>query len=76
MYTKIPPSRLLGGFSIPFCELGLRLRLVAFFSFVKPFADIVGDYAAKTERRNERTMSSIAYTPPFLASLEEATDKV
>ena len=44
---KSPQVASWGDFLSLFCELGLRLRLVAFFSFVKPFADIVGDYASQ-----------------------------
>ena len=39
-----PPSDHLGGFSVPILQAGTRPRLVAFFSSVKPFAEIVADY--------------------------------
>ena len=39
-----PPRFQLGGFSVPIVQAGLKPRLVAFFSSVKPFAEIVADY--------------------------------
>ena len=47
VHENPPKSPPWGDFLSLFCELGLRLRLVAFFSLVKPFADIIGDYASQ-----------------------------
>ena len=43
-HTKSPQVRTLGAFLFPLCRQGLTPRLVAFFSSVKPFAEIVADY--------------------------------
>ena len=41
---KPPKESAWEAFLFPYCEQGLTLRLVAFHSLVKPFAEVVADY--------------------------------
>ena len=44
LYAKSPQGTDLGAFLFPYCEQGLPLRLVAFYSLVKPSAKVVAYY--------------------------------
>ena len=74
---KPPKSASWGASLFPYCEQGLTLRLVAFYSLVKPFAKVVADYPCRDrEKKHCDDVFHWLYTPPSRARDEEATHQV
>jgi len=76
LYAKSPQGTDLGAFLFPYCEQGLTLRLVAFYSLVKPSAKVVADYPCRDgDKERCNNVLHDLYTS-FPCRDEEATHQV